>query len=241
MEVNYIVMLSAHRCGSTAMFKAFQKHPDVKIINDNQKVENWEPNYWYWADRALAGDKADFHRKLKEAVPSIKVQRIDKQTIFDTWNKILNRFGPTAFDKSPIYLQSRGGMRLLDEYKNTTNNKIHFFAFIRDPRDAIVSQYRKWPGKTLKDWEREWLEKYEHLEFLQSKYKFKLYKYEMVAKNPEKFVVEIMNDCGLGCNENIYSHIKPIHVGRYMNDSDASKWKFSKRFIDHLKKYGYGE
>jgi len=234
-----VVLLSAHRCGSTAMLKVFQKHPDVKIVNKDQNIANWEPNFWYWADIALKGDRTNFDRKLRESgVPIPKGKVLDKNRIFGTWDKILEMFGPIVFDKSPISLQSRACTALMLEYIKERKKQFDFFAMIRDPKDAIASQYAKWPGKDINWWKREWLKKHKHLEDLQTTLGFRIYRYEDVAKNPEIYIKKILEGCGLIYNKSYHSHFKPVHVGRY---------RLSKQQIfmgaemkAHLKKYNYG-
>ncbi|OYT16629.1 MAG: hypothetical protein B7C24_06860 [Bacteroidetes bacterium 4572_77] len=238
MNAQTIIMLSAHRCGSTAMFKVFQKHPQVKIINKQQRIENWETNYWYWATFALKGKRRDYDRKLSEAGIAIP-KKMNKNIVFDVWDNILNIFGPIIFDKSPIYLQSREATGLMGEYIRVRKSPHKFFAFIRDPRDAIASQHAKWPGSNLKWWAKRWLEKYEHLEELQKQYGFKIYRYEDVASNPSLYIKEILEACGLKYKKDFHSHFKPTNVGRYKCENDA--YYQSNKFKRHLKKYGYGE
>jgi hypothetical protein len=224
------------------MFKVFQKHPDVKIVNKAQNIDNWEPNYWYWAVRAIAGDKRHFVRKLGESVPNIRVPSIvTKTVVFDIWDQILNMFGPVVFDKSPIYLEDPAATDIMLRYMSGRKRKFIFFAFIRDPRDSIVSQHRKWPGESLKQRERAWLRKY-NLESLAAKLKFPIYRYEDVASNPKIFIPKIFRLCELKDIESAYRHIRPVHVGRYKEDEghDVAGWKFDAAFTVHLKKYGYG-
>lgn len=233
-----IVMLSAHRCGSTAMLKVFQNHPDVKIVNKNQNIGNWEPNYWYWADIALKGDRTNFDRKLREAGISVPGgKKFDKHIVYRTWDLILEKFGPTIFDKSPIYLQSRDCTKLIQGYINKRKRDFRFFAFIRDPKDAIASQHAKWPGKCINQWKAEWLEKYRHLEDLQDKLGFKIYKYEEVAENPNVYIKKILKDCGLSYSSSYHSHFKPVNVGRYKRHQD--KLIIATAMKRHLHKYGY--
>ncbi len=48
-----ILCLCSKRSGSTAINKVFARHPDVRILHANQKMHNWEPNFWfYWSQTA---------------------------------------------------------------------------------------------------------------------------------------------------------------------------------------------
>ena len=67
MNNKIIIMLSAKRCGSTAIFNLFQKHPNVKILHKNQNIDNWEPQFWLYAHKALSGkinDVNQFNERL---------------------------------------------------------------------------------------------------------------------------------------------------------------------------------
>ena len=75
------------------------------------------------------------------------------------------------FDKSPQYLGNRKALELIREYQQLGND-VRLFAMIRDPRDAIASQYTLWrhhvEGDSPSRREQLWLEKYAHLETLQT-------------------------------------------------------------------------
>ena len=69
-----IILLSAKRTGSTAVMKIFQKHKKVNLMHIDQKISNWESNFWLLALDAINGKKDSFEDRLKIAAPFIKLQ-----------------------------------------------------------------------------------------------------------------------------------------------------------------------
>ncbi len=246
------IMLSAKRCGSTAIFNLFQKHPDVKILNVDQEIINWEPQFWLYALKAIAGDPQDiknFNDRLKNTLgfeDSSIEQEYNEDLIFKIFDKILEKFGPNIFDKSPQYLNSRDALNLLSKYqKMRTDVKIVIFAFIRHPLDAITSQHELWKQytkeKSLAEREKNWLANYKNLEELQKIMKIKLYKYEEFCSDPKKNTEDLMNYCGLRNMDFLSSHLKTISLGRYFVTplKSIKNWKISNELKLHMKKYGY--
>jgi hypothetical protein len=237
-----IIMLSAKRCGSTAVFRMFQKHSDVGVCHINQQIENWEPRFWDLAGKALQGEKKPFIKRLKKSHPYLKIPKtFSEAEIFQLWDSILKRLGPIVFDKSPQYLGNRTALELIYKYKEIGND-VRIFAFIRDPRDAITSQYILFGGDTPKKREARWLEKYYHLEELEQRFEtIPLFRYEDFSQSPSFYAPLIFKLCGLLDYPHSYNHIRPINIGRYsLSDNPKIRtWKFSEEFIAHLKKYGY--
>jgi len=237
-----IIMLSAKRCGSTAVFRMFQKHSDVSVCHINQLIENWEPRFWDLAGRALQGEKKPFVERLKKSHPYLKIPATFSEVeIFQLWDSILERLGPIVFDKSPQYLGNRTALELIYKYIELGND-VRIFAFIRDPRDAITSQYILFGKDSPKKREARWLEKYRHLEELEQRYEtIPLFKYEDFSQSPSLYAPMIFKLCGLSDYPHSYDHIRPTNIGRY-SISDIPKirkWKMSEEFIEHLKKHGY--
>ena len=244
-----IIMLSAKRCGSTAIFNLFQKHADIKILHKNQKIINWEPQFWLYASRAIKGDFKNFNDRLYETLGfeknSLK-NEYDEESIFNLFDNILDKFGPVIFDKSPQYLGSKESINLLLKYKNN-RPKINFifFAFIRNPLDAITSQHELWKHYTkessLLEREKNWLKKYDHLEELQKLLDIKLYKYEDFCQLPKKNTKDLMNYCELSYSKILHAHIKLKSLGRYSITPFISikNWKISNNLLQHMKKYNY--
>ena len=56
-----IILLSAKRTGSTAVMKIFQKHKKVNLMHIDQKISNWESNFWLLALDAINGKKDSFN------------------------------------------------------------------------------------------------------------------------------------------------------------------------------------
>jgi len=244
-----IILLSAKRCGSTAIFNLFQKHSDVKILNKNQNIINWEPQLWTYAVEAINGTVNDFNYRVNHTLGVEKIflkNNYKEECIFKLFDIILNKFGPTIFDKSPQYLGSLESMELLMKYKKRRPKVVFiFFSFIRNPLDAITSQFELWSHytneKNLKCRELDWLKKYKNLEYLQKKIKIKLYKYEDFCGDPKKFTIDLMHYCKLQFSENLYSHLIIKSVGRYYVTpyKKIKDWKISSEMKSHIRKYGY--
>ena len=251
MNKKIIILLSAKRCGSTAIFNLFQKHDDVKILHSNQNIINWEPQFWTYAIKAISGKVEEFNDRIQNTLGIDKCflkKKYYAKCIFTIFDRILDKFGPIIFDKSPQYLGSEEAMRLLIKYKNSRPmNQFVFFSFIRNPLDAITSQHELWSHytqeKSLSARENSWLKKYNHLENLQKIINIKLYKYEEYCQNPKKYTKDLMNYCGLRYSDKLSSHLVSKSVGRYYVTPYKSikKWKFKKELENHMKKYGYSK
>jgi|TARA_B100001093_G_scaffold500665_1_gene551423 hypothetical protein len=242
-----IILLSAKRTGSTAVMKIFQKHNKVKLMHIDQKISNWESNFWLLALDAINGKKDSFEVRLKNAAPFIKLQeKYDKKKIFEIYNEINNFFGPITFDKSPQYLGNINCLKLIQEY-NSVHNNIVFLGLIRNPLDSIVSQYQLWreykENDSLQEREKRWLKKYNHLAEIKKEIKnLKIIRYEDLVKNPKKVTTEIFNYCDIEYDENCINHLKEKSIGRYQTFAlidENMKWKWSEEFNEHLIEYNY--
>jgi hypothetical protein len=241
-----IIMLSAKRCGSTAMFRVFQKHPDVGVCHVDKSIGNWEPNFWNYAYRAINGNPEQLIKQLGTSHPGLKINTpLDTDRVFDLWGQILEQDGPVVFDKTPKYLAEPGTFELLRQYMDAGND-VRIFGMIRDPRDAITSQYTKWnrivvddhPDKRMK----KWLKWYGLFEKVQTAFdQVPLFRYEDFATAPVCYAPMIFKHVGVRHIPDAYSHIRPTHVGRYKRTrlKALKEWKYSEEFIAHLKKYGY--
>ena len=139
-----IILLCAKRSGSTALFRVFQKHPDVGVCHINQNIENWESNFWNRAAEAIAENSEPFISRFEANHPFLKIpKRFSEDTVFKLWDSILDELGPIIFDKSPQYLGNRKAFDLIYKYSQLGND-VRLFAIIRDPRDTITSQYELW-------------------------------------------------------------------------------------------------
>jgi len=241
-----IIMLSAKRCGSTAVSKMFQKHPDVKICHQNQEIDLWESGFWNLGAGAIAGQPEAFVKQLKESLPFVKIPlEFTENSVFKIWDEILDHLGPTVFVKGPQYLGNEKACQLLLKYKQQGND-VRLFAFIRDPRDAIASQYELWRSHVNNDSpkkrEASWLQKYQHLEELEKDFGFiPLFRYEDFARAPQCYVPLIFNHCDIKHLPETYDHIRPVSIGRYSASANwrIRIWRMSPEFKNHIKKYGY--
>lgn len=237
-------MLSSKRCGSTAMFHVFQKHPDVGVCHIDHRIVRWEPNFWNLAADAIDGDSKPFISRFRDSHPFLEMpDTFTESTVFELWNQILREQGPTVFDKSPQYLGHEAGMNLLLRYRDAGND-VRIFSVIRDPRDSITSQHELWKSferVSPKDREKEWLDKYHHLERLQNNNLIPLFRYEDVTAAPSCYLPMLFRHCDCQDVPESYDHLRPMTNGRYSASLSPSIrfWRFSDAFSSHLRKYGY--
>ena len=242
-----IILLSAKRCGSTALFKSFQKHPNVGCCHIDSKNNNWEPNFWNLAARAINGDHEPFENRFSSSHPFLTFpSEYSIQNVFKLWNQILDNLGPVVFDKSPQYLGNKDAINLLNEYIKAGND-VRIICQIRDAKDAINSQFNHWSQivhqDTPKKREQHWLFKYDHLERFRcnSKIDMLFQRYEDFTYLPRQYFKKICSFCDIKFFPECVDHIKPVHIGRYYSTTDKNilLWKFSKKFQRHLEYYGY--
>jgi len=244
MSRKTIIMLSAKRCGSTAIFRMFQKHPDVGVCHINADIANWEPNFWNLGAEAVQGYPDKFLARFKESCPFLNFPKsFTEETLFSLWDNILEELGPIVFDKSPQYLGNKAAFELLARYMEMGKD-VKFFSIIRDPRDAITSQYELWKkeGDSPKKRELLWLNKYHHLEYLQKNFAdIPIFRYEDFALATSFYAPMIFKHCGIADIPETYEHIRPTSIGRYSASllQDVRNWRFSDKLVSHLKKYGY--
>lgn len=242
-----IILLSAKRSGSTALFKCFQKHSKVQIPHSNQKIDNWEIQFWSLAVLALKGDVHPLKDRLSMSFPELDFNlknEISEKNIFDTWNKILEARGGIVFDKSPQYLGNNSALELIKKYINSGNN-VKIISLIRDPRDTITSQYELWRDFTEKDSlekrEKHWINQYKHLEVLRKQIDIPLFYYEKIVSEPNVYMPKIYKFCELNMETNTWQHLKPVSIGRYSTSLiiNRKKWNFSDEFNFMIKNYNY--
>jgi len=247
MHKRTIILLSAKRTGSTAVFRAFQKHPEVGIPHIDPEVNNWEPNFWNKAAQAIDGNADDFNWRMERMLPDYSPKHsYSKADVFSLWDSIIQHYGPIVFDKSPQYLGNNKAMDLLKEYMNRGND-VRFVGLIRHPLDAISSQHTLWgkhnenvgPGER----EQQWLKKYSHLEHIQQKwFFFPIFRYEDIAEAPRVYFPLIYHYCGIRDAKETTAHIRPVNTGRHRIkvDKQLRKWHPGQKMQAHLKDYGYG-
>lgn len=246
MNKKTIILLCAPRCGSSAIYKMFQKHPAVGTSGSLERLENFEPNFWNFAAEALHGNVLPFRCRFSKSHPFLEIpEKFTEETVFYLWDAILDKQGPVIFDKTPFYLGNREAIRLIYKYKSLGND-VRVFALIRDPKDAITSQHelfqtskRNYP---LQKREAIWLEQYDHLEDMQKTVEYiPLFRYEDFSAAPACYAPTLFNLCGLPDYPEAYAHIKTTSKGRKSAslNPDIWKWKMSDAFKQHLQKYGY--
>lgn len=246
MEKRTLILLSAPRCGSTAILRMFQKHPDVGICDLNQGIGNCEPHFWNIAAKAIEGNPDRLFQKMRTTLPHISLpDKYTEDSMFKLWDSILEAQGPIVFDKSPYYLGNREAMQLLCNYIQKGND-VRIFAVIRDPRDAITSQYELFTAQfkesSPKIHEELWIDRYTHLEEIRKSIGYlPIFRYEDFSAAPSCYAPIIFNFCGIRHLSYTYDHIKPTNIGRKPASlyPGIRRWKMSKPFKQHLEKYGY--
>ncbi len=216
------------------------------ICNANQSVANCEPHFWNTAVKAIAGNPEGLLKKMRITLPHISLpDEYTEESMFKLWDSILEIQGPVVFDKSPYYLDNREAMNLLYTYMQKGND-VRIFAMIRDPRDAITSQYElftsQYKGPSPENHEELWIKRYAHLEGIKKKIGYvPVFRYEDLAAAPSCYAPIIFNYCGIRHLPYTYDHIRPTSVGRKTTSlfSRVRRWKMSKEFKEHLVAYGY--
>jgi hypothetical protein len=236
-----IILLSAKRTGSTALFRVFANHPEVGVCHVNQAIPNWEPNFWNLAADAIAGQPTPFRARFAESHPFLGDRApATAHEAFEMWDAILARLGPILFDKSPAYLLSEPGLGLLMRYAQS--HDVRVFGLIRDARDAISSQLDRFQGLVDGDSpayrERLWLKRYNLLETLRAASGIPIVRYEDLAAEPDKVLRSIMAYCDLTPIPETWDHIRPVNVGRHLRP-DVPGWSPSAELMAHLERFGY--
>jgi hypothetical protein len=247
-----IILLSAKRCGTTALFKMMREHSGVNFCSVTKNPKNWEPGFWNNGNYAIRIGRTDrFIKRFQKNYSYLNVPHVtSEQILFDLWDEVLENRGPVVFDKSPQYLGSRGALNLILKYK-AQGRDVRVIGLIRDPRDAITSQFRLWGGvyqkktgnkDTLRRREVAWLLKYKNLEYVQSVIPDMLMmRYENFVNYPELYLKQMCEYCDISYYPYTHRHIKPVNIGRYKRSSLSAvkNWEFSEEFKRHLLKYGY--
>jgi|TARA_B110000977_G_C10984479_1_gene457417 hypothetical protein len=245
MKEKTIILLAPKRCGTTALFNVFKNHTQVKISHHDQEIENWEPQFWNLAMLAINGKPNQFILRMKNTFPKIVYKKpFNKKKIFSLWSKILKVYGPCIFDKSPQYLNDYKVLQLIYEYKQKGND-VRFISMIRNPRDAITSQYELWKEHTgeisLKKREKKWLSHIINIEKFNEKVSFPIYRYEDIANNKKIYFKKIFEECDLRFEKKSFKLFKPVSINRFHKifNKKIKQWSPGKKFKLHMIKYGY--
>lgn len=245
-----IIILSAKRSGSTAIYNVFNKHSVPKTCTKNKRF--LELNFWNYAAEALAGNYKNFVRRMSEFDYEGQLPDEGEYTekiIFDIWDKLLERHGPVLFDKSPRYLGSSDALDLILKYQKTGKGRdVRFVCLMRNPLDCIASQKKRW-GMSLKFRDKSWVNYYKNFEKLQHKLGEQnktahLVKMEDFMADPNKFIGGMLKFCGLDDEKKSYSHIKwidGVSVLNYLDGPEFLEWTVSPQMTRFFEKYGYNK
>jgi len=238
MNTTTIILLCAPRCGSTVVYEVFKNHPDVHAL--------LEPQFWNSAAEALEGNSAKFTKILVRNFSFLEIPpAFTEKTVFELWNGIHKKYGSVLFDKTSFYLGDRKALKLIKKYRDAGNN-VRFIGLIRDPRDAITSQYELWGSSmakgSMKRAEERWLDRYKHLEELQNEFgTIPVFRYEDIADFPHTYIPHMLRHCTLKKYPGLCDMVKPAAFGRYAGslNFDVRRWKMSYALKMHFIKYGY--
>lgn len=238
-----IILFCAKRSGTTAIYRAFRDHPGVGVPHVDQTLDLWEPNFWNFAQDAIAGSPERFRERWRRAAPFLG--RFEPRTegeVFDLWDRIVDTLGPVLFDKTPSLILPGRGLDLLLRYRDLGRD-VRFLAVVRDPRDVIASQHELWghldPEDTPARREARWVEGYRHLEALRRRLDIKLVRYEDLAADPGAHMPALYAHCGLEDFPETYRHIRPVHVGRHREGGSLGGWMPGPGMRELMALHGY--
>lgn len=259
MRPRSIILLCAHRSGSSAVERIFAKHPDVRRCHVDGSIRSWEPNFWNLAVEALDGDSSRLRARLAESLPFLEVpERVTQEVVFDLWDQVLGRLGPIVFDKSPRYLSSFTAfedppsrrlatclpIELIQRYR-ARGNDVRLIAIVRDPRDVLDSQVQRFDGgdaSTLAWRVPFWLDQYENLEGLRrSDPGIPVFRYEDLVAAPHCYVPMLLAHCGLAIDEATWDHLRPVNVRRHSRGSNRGRLARHAELAPFLERYGYAD
>ena len=242
-----IILFCLKRSGTTAIYRAFRDHQAVGIPHVDQTLQNWEPNFWNYAQDALQGEPGRFQERLARACPFLgPCEPRSADEVFELWDRIADHLGPILFDKTPSLILPGRGLDLLRQYR-ATGRDVRFLAVVRDPRDVIASQFELWSHLVEDDSpeqrEATWVEGYEHLERLKDELNILTVRYEDLAANPAALMPQIYQHCGLEDTPDAYQHIHPVNIGRHRqtNSPAIARWTPGPAMCHLMARYGYQE
>lgn len=244
MDGRTIILFGAKRSGSTAVFKMFQRHPDVGVCHVDQAIDNWEPNFWNLAASAIRGEPDRFRERFAQCCPFLgRTAPASESETFELWDRILTELGPVIFDKSPRYLRDERGLEMLTRYAKS--HDVRFLGIVRDPRDVISSQFELWgdlrpdDGPTRR--ERLWVADYERLSTLQRHWDIPMFRYEDLVTNPRQVGPRMLAHAGLSCPEACLTHLRPINIGRHRRETSGAlrDWSPGSEMVGLMDRYGY--
>ena len=240
-----IVLLSAKRSGSTAVFRLFQRHPDVGVCHVDQHVDNWKPNFWNFALEAIGGEPARFRERFGESHPFLGgAAPRDEAEAFAMWDRVLDELGPIVFDKSPKYLLADATLDLIGRYRDRGND-VRMLAIVRDPRDVIASQFELWgdivPDDSPERRERAWVDAHERLLRRAEPDRIPIVRYEDLVDDPTRVAGAMLDHCGLRRDPACTAHLKPTNIGRHRSSGDERirNWTPGSRMMSLMERFGY--
>ncbi len=240
-----IVLLCAKRSGSTAVFRMFQRHSACAIPHTDPDIDNFEPNFWNYAQLAIDGDDAPFRSRFGPDHPVIR-GRVPRSApeAFALWDEMHEAFGPVLFDKTPKLLTTTHGLDLLLAYR-AQGRDVRLIALVRDPRDVVCSQYERWhrvvEGDSPRRRERAWVDAYRRLLTLRRSEPIPLFRYEDLVRAPALIAPTILACAGLHDEPDAYRHLHPVNLGRHTSPTlpELAAWSPGRAMCDLMAGFAY--
>ena len=240
-EKKTIIILSAKRSGSTAIYNVFKKH--TQAYNPIKGDKFLELSYWNQGVEAINGNIKNFVKLLDMINYSGYLPdnlEFTEEDIFNIWDDILEYNGPTVYDKSPRYLGNLDCLKLIKKYKDRGND-VRVICLMRNPLNCISSQWKRW-GMSLKYREYNWTRYYRNYERMKDELDIKFLRMEDFMRDANKYIGDMLTHVGLEIQESSYEHIVPIHGVSVLNHYDTDEfreWNINSNILYFMERYGY--
>lgn len=171
------MILSDKSSGSTVLQNELAKSKQINIVKYTRHYEN-ETLYWNKAVAVLGLQQEELkyselpmNKKkaendllffFKKNLPHWRIFVLNKETLFEGWEKLCEEFGPIFLEKSPHHLHYWSALELIIELMSKSNIDFYFIGLIRNPMDATFSSWKRWNADPEKN-QFEWLRAYKNL------------------------------------------------------------------------------
>jgi hypothetical protein len=257
-KIDVIYILSEKSSGSSFLFRSLR---DGLGVTKYPKTHHFESETLYWTKAASILDRPQISM-LASAVPyekerakrelkhfldtnlsSALVYSSDEEMIFNGWYALIKEFGPVFIEKSPHHLLQWSALELMLDFEQRFTHlvKCHYIGIVRNPKDVILSQFRRWnlaPEKI----ENQWVMTYMNWQRFSSLPHFKghveLIKYEDLASAPKHVVESLCNSLNLPCKFNGVESSKKSKASKHRS---LFGYQFSQSVLSLTNSQGYAQ